>query len=61
MLLHELIQIIRKMHMRPWHRGWRVTDIHMVVCVDDNVHATYNTGPETAAALYETCKLIADG
>ena len=35
--------------------------IHMVVCFDDNGRADYTTGPETAAALYEDCRLIADG
>lgn len=35
--------------------------IHMVVCVDDTGRAAYSTGPETAAAIYEDCRLIADG
>ena len=35
--------------------------IHMVVCVDDTGRAAYGTGPETAAALYETCRQTAGG
>ena len=68
------VQIAETSHRTPLDRGRGCslgltanahrtpnTDIHMVICVDDNGRAAYNTGPETAAALYETCKQTAGG